>query len=246
MTAVSIRDLTVTYSEKPVLWDIDLDWSMGALTAVVGPNGAGKSTLVKAALGLIPVAAGTALFLGQPLDQARGKVAYVPQRSAVDWDFPTDVLDVTLMGTYGSLGWFRRPGGAERSRAMAALEQVGMADLAHRQINELSGGQQQRTFLARALVQGADVTILDEPFTGVDAVTEQKMIEVFRSLRDAGKAVIAVHHDLDSVPTIFDEVTLLNTRLIAHGPVDEVFSEPHLRATYGGTLAQIARRESDL
>jgi manganese/zinc/iron transport system ATP- binding protein len=246
MTAVSIRDLTVTYSEKPVLWDIDLDWSMGALTAVVGPNGAGKSTLVKAALGLIPVAAGTALFLGQPLDQARGKVAYVPQRSAVDWDFPTDVLDVTLMGTYGALGWFRRPGGGERSRAMAALEQVGMADLAHRQINELSGGQQQRTFLARALVQGAEVTILDEPFTGVDAVTEQKMIEVFRSLRDAGKAVIAVHHDLDSVPMIFDEVTLLNTRLIAHGPVDEVFSEPHLRATYGGTLAQIARRESDL
>ncbi len=246
MTAVSIRDLTVTYSEKPVLWDIDLDWSMGALTAVVGPNGAGKSTLVKATLGLVPVAAGTALFLDQPLDQARGKVAYVPQRSAVDWDFPTDVLDVTLMGTYGSLGWFRRPGDGERSRAMAALEQVGMADLAHRQINELSGGQQQRTFLARALVQGADVTILDEPFTGVDAVTEQKMIEVFRSLRDAGKAVIAVHHDLDSVPTIFDEVTLLNTRLIAHGPVAEVFVEEHLRATYGGTLAHIARREKDL
>jgi manganese/zinc/iron transport system ATP- binding protein len=235
--AVEVADLTVAYGEKPVLWDVDLEVPAGVLMAIVGPNGAGKTTLIRAVLGLVQPAAGSALVLGRPYAEQRRRVGYVPQRGSVDWDFPTDVLDVVLMGTYGRLGWVRRPGREERREALAALEQVGMDAFARRQISQLSGGQQQRVFLARALVQDADVYFMDEPFQGVDATTERAIVEILRSLRERGKSIVAVHHDLQTVPEYFDQVTLLNVRRIASGPVDEVFTEENLRLTYGGRAA---------
>jgi manganese/zinc/iron transport system ATP- binding protein len=235
--AVEVADLTVAYGEKPVLWDVDLEVPSGVLMAVVGPNGAGKTTLIRAVLGLVTPAAGSALVLGRPYAEARRRVGYVPQRGSVDWDFPTDVLDVVLMGTYGRLGWVRRPGRRERGEALAALEQVGMERFADRQISQLSGGQQQRVFLARALVQNADVYFMDEPFQGVDATTERAIVEILRELRARGKTIVAVHHDLQTVPEYFDQVALLNVRRIASGPVGEVFTEENLRRTYGGRTA---------
>ena len=232
--AIEVNDLTVAYRDQPALWDIDVEVPAGMLMAIVGPNGAGKSTLLKAILGLVRPAAGQVLIHGQPYADQRGLTAYVPQRGSVDWDFPTTVLDVVTMGRYGALGWFRRPGRRERDLSMAALEKVGMADLAHRQISQLSGGQQQRVFLARALVQDAGVYFMDEPFQGVDAKTERAIVEVLRDLRANGRTVVAVHHDLETVPEYFDWVLLLNVRRIALGPVDEVFTEENLRRTYGG------------
>lgn len=235
--AIDIEDLTVAYGDKPALWDVDLRVPQGVLMAIVGPNGAGKTTLLKATLGLIKPAAGSVRILGKPYEQQRQLVAYVPQRSSVDWDFPTTVLDVVMMGRYGHLGWLRRPGRAEREAALAALEQVQMADFAHRQIGQLSGGQQQRVFLARALAQNAEIYFMDEPFQGVDAVTERAIIHILRDLRAAGKTVVVVHHDLQTVPEYFDQVALINVRRIAAGPVREVFTEANLRATYGGRVA---------
>jgi manganese/zinc/iron transport system ATP- binding protein len=235
--AVSVTDLTVAYGEKPVLWDVDLDVPAGVLMAVVGPNGAGKTTLIRAILGLVEPAAGQALVLGRPYAEQRRLVGYVPQRGSVDWDFPTDVLDVVLMGRYGRLGWIRRPTRSDRAEARAALEQVGMEAFAGRQISQLSGGQQQRVFLARALVQEADVYFMDEPFQGVDATTERTIVDILRALRARGKTIVAVHHDLQTVPEYFDQVTLLNVRRVAAGPVEEVFTEENLRATYGGRAA---------
>jgi manganese/zinc/iron transport system ATP- binding protein len=239
--AVEVTDLTVAYGEKPVLWDVDLEVPAGTLTAVVGPNGAGKTTLIRAILGMVQPAAGRALVHGRPYAEARRRVAYVPQRGSVDWDFPTSALDVVLMGTYGRLGWVRRPGGEEKGAARRALEQVGMADYEGRQISQLSGGQQQRVFLARALVQQADVYFMDEPFQGVDATTERAIVELLRELRSGGKTVLAVHHDLQTVPEYFDRVALLNVRRIASGPVEEVFTEENLRRTYGGRAAVFSR-----
>ena len=235
--AVEVTDLTVAYGEKPVLWDVDLDVPRGVLMAIVGPNGAGKTTLMRAILGMVKPAAGQALVYGRPYAEQRRLVAYVPQRGTVDWDFPTSVLDVVLMGRYGRLGWVRRPGAADRAAAREALEQVGMTELAGRQISQLSGGQQQRVFLARALVQGAEVYFMDEPFQGVDATTEKAIVELLRTLRAGGKTVVAVHHDLQTVPEYFDQVTLLNVRRIASGPVEECFTEENLRRTYGGRAA---------
>jgi manganese/zinc/iron transport system ATP- binding protein len=241
VNAVEVTDLTVAYGEKPVLWDVDLDVPTGTLMAIVGPNGAGKTTLIRSVLGMVKPAAGQALVQGQPYAKQRRLVAYVPQRGTVDWDFPTNALDVVLMGRYGRLGWLRRPGAADRAAAREALEQVGMGDLAGRQISQLSGGQQQRVFLARALVQGAEVYFMDEPFQGVDATTERAIVELLRSLREEGKTVIAVHHDLQTVPEYFDQVTLLNVRRIAAGAVEEVFTEENLRRTYGGRAAFFGR-----
>jgi manganese/zinc/iron transport system ATP- binding protein len=204
---------------------------------IVGPNGAGKSTLIRAILGLAKPAAGRALVLGKPYEEQRRLVAYVPQRGSVDWDFPTNVLDVVLMGRYGRLGWVRRPGAADRAAAREALAQVGMLELAHRQISQLSGGQQQRVFLARALVQHAEVYFMDEPFQGVDATTEKAIVELLRRLREEGKTVVAVHHDLQTVLEYFDQVALLNVRMIASGSVKDVFTEENLRHTYGGRAA---------
>jgi manganese/zinc/iron transport system ATP- binding protein len=237
--AFEVEDLTVAYNSKPALWDVDLDVPEGVLMAIVGPNGAGKSTLIKAALGLIPRAAGEARFFGVPYRQARDRVGYVPQRGSVDWDFPTSVLDVVMMGLYGKLGWVKRPGRHERALALQAIEQVGLTSFADRQISQLSGGQQQRTFLARALVQDADIYFMDEPFAAVDAVTERAIVELMRALRMRGKTVIVVHHDLQTVPEYFDWVTLLNVEKIASGPVASTFTEANLKKTYGGKLAGV-------
>jgi manganese/zinc/iron transport system ATP- binding protein len=236
---VHVHDVTVAYHRKPVLWNVDLVLDEPALVGILGPNGAGKSTLLKAILGLVPIASGAVEIFGQPLARQRRRIGYVPQRESVDWEFPVTVLDVVLMGTYGRLGWFRRPGPVERSLAMQSLERVGLADLASQQIGQLSGGQQQRTFLARALAQDASIYFMDEPMAGVDAATEQVIFSLLRELRGQGKMVVVVHHDLRTVPTYFDEVVLLHRRLIAHGPVESTFTPENLRKCYGGTLAAL-------
>ncbi|HQU41283.1 MAG: manganese ABC transporter ATP-binding protein [Planctomycetia bacterium 21-64-5] len=233
---LEIHDMTVAYHRRPVLWDVDLTIERPSLVGIVGPNGAGKSTLIKGVLGLVPIASGRVTLFGLPAASQRQLVGYVPQRESVDWDFPVSVLDVVLMGTYGRLGWFRRPGRAEREWAMECLRHVGLADLARRQIGQLSGGQQQRTFLARALAQRADVYFMDEPMAGVDAATERVIFSLLRELREAGKTVLVVHHDLRTVPGYFDEVALLNMRLVASGPTEKVFTPENLRKTYGGRL----------
>lgn len=235
--ALEIEDLTVAYHNKPAVWDVDMSIPEGVLAAIIGPNGAGKSTLIKAALGLIPKITGRVAFYGKPYAQARAWIGYVPQRGSVDWDFPTTVLDVVRMGLYGKLGWFKRVGKNETDRAMSALEQVGMADYAHRQIRQLSGGQQQRTFLARALVQDARIYFMDEPFVAVDAVTEKAIVAILQSLRAQGKTVVVVHHDLQTVTEYFDWVTMLNVQLVANGKTAEVFTVDNLHRTYGGKLA---------
>lgn len=235
--AVEVEDLTVAYQDQPVLWDIDLQVPEGALMAIVGPNGAGKSTLIKTILGLMQPAAGQIRIYGKPYVEQRKLVGYVPQRGSVDWDFPTSVLDVVMMGRYGRLGWFKRPGAGERELALEALGKVGMADYAQRQISQLSGGQQQRTFLARALVQDAQIYFMDEPFQGVDATTERAIIAILKELSAADKTVVVVHHDLQTVQEYFDHVLLLNVRRIAAGRVDEVFTQENLRRTYGGRIA---------
>lgn len=234
---LDVHDVTVAYQRKPVLWDVDWTLHEPALVGVVGPNGAGKSTLIKAILGLVPLVSGSVRVFGQPIGQVRRRVGYVPQRESVDWDFPVSVLDVALMGTYGGLGWIRRPGKAERARARACLEMVGMLGFQHQQIGQLSGGQQQRTFLARALAQEADLYFMDEPLAGVDAATERAIFALLRALREQGKTVIAVHHDLRTVPRYFDHVVLLNVRLVASGPTAEAFTDENLRKTYGGRLS---------
>lgn len=235
-TAIQVTDLTVAYQDKPVLWDIDLDVPEGILMAIVGPNGAGKTTLIKSILGLVPKAAGQVLIYNQPYQEQRQLVGYVPQRGSVDWDFPTTVLDVVMMGRYGKLGWIKRPGGQERELALDALRKVGMEKFAQRQISQLSGGQQQRTFLARALVQDAQIYFMDEPFQGVDATTERAIVSLLKELRSAGKTVVVVHHDLQTVAEYFDWVTLLNVRRISSGPVEEAFTEENLRLAYGGRV----------
>lgn len=235
--AVHIEDVTVSYHSKPVLWDIDLDIPPGVLAAIIGPNGAGKSTLIKTILGLVKKSAGHIYIHGQPYSKQRKRVGYVPQRSSVDWDFPTTALDVVTMGLYGQLGWLRPVGRKQRMQALQALEMVGMQDYGERQISQLSGGQQQRVFLARALVQQADVYFLDEPMAGVDATTERAIINILRRLRDEGKTVIVVHHDLQTVTSYFDWMLILNVRTIAQGGVSEVYNAENLRAAYGGQIA---------
>lgn len=234
--ALEIHDMTVAYHRKPVLWDIDLAIPEGNLVGVVGPNGAGKTTLIKAVLGLVPLASGKVEIYGRPYGEQRKIIGYVPQRESVDWDFPVTVRDVVLMGTYGQLGWFRRPGRQERDVANRCLEQVGMREFANRQIRQLSGGQQQRVFLARALAQDARVYFMDEPFSGVDAATEAAILELLQRLRSARKTVFVVHHDLQTVRGYFDYVILLNMRLVAYGPTKTTFTPANLHKTYGGRL----------
>jgi manganese/zinc/iron transport system ATP- binding protein len=234
---LDIHDVTVAYHRRPVLWDVDLTIDEPQLAAVVGPNGAGKSTLIKAVLGLVPMASGRVQIFGRPVADVRERIGYVPQRESVDWDFPVNVLDVVLMGTYGQLGWIRRPGKEQRDWARHCLEKVGLVNYERQQIGQLSGGQQQRVFLARALAQKADIYFMDEPMAGVDAATERMIFQVLRELREEGKTIIAVHHDLRTVPTYFDYVVLLNVRLVAAGPRALVFTPENLRKTYGGRLA---------
>ncbi|MEO0402040.1 MAG: metal ABC transporter ATP-binding protein [Pseudomonadota bacterium] len=233
---LAVRGLTVSYGQTPAIFSVDVTIRAGAMTAIVGPNGAGKSTLLKAALQVIKPLAGTVRVFGQPLDQMRDRIAYVPQRASVDWDFPTRAIDVVMMGMYRQLGMLGRVRAKHRAAAMACLARVGMADFATRQIGQLSGGQQQRVFLARALAQEADIYVLDEPFAGVDAATEKAIIAVLKELRDAGRTVLAVHHDLATVPEYFDDLVLLNTQVIAAGPVAETFTDANLNAAYGGRL----------
>ncbi|MEW6721505.1 MAG: metal ABC transporter ATP-binding protein [Thermodesulfobacteriota bacterium] len=238
--AIQVDDLTVAYGERPVLWDVDMEVPPGVLMAVVGPNGAGKTTLIKAVTGLIRPVAGSVEIFGKPYPEQRHLVGYVPQRSSVDWDFPTTVLDVVMMGRYGGLGWLRRPGKAERTLALEALDKVGMAEFSGRQIRQLSGGQQQRVFLARAIVQDAHVYLMDEPFQGVDATTERAIVALLKDMRGRGKTVVVVHHDLQTVPEYFDWVTLLNVRCVASGPVDQVFTDRNLRLAYGGRVSYLS------
>jgi manganese/zinc/iron transport system ATP- binding protein len=235
-TPLAVYDLTVAYHRKPVIWDVQFDLPKGSLVGVVGPNGAGKSTLLKAVMGLIPVASGRVRVFGQEYRRARNRVGYVPQRESVDWDFPVDALDVVTMGLYGQIGRCLPVRKRHREAAMEALRRVGIADLAHRQISQLSGGQQQRTFLARALVQDADLYLMDEPFAAVDAATEKAVVEILRDLKSNGKTSVVIHHDLQTVPEYFDYVILLNMRVVAHGPVDQIFTPENLQKTYGGRL----------
>lgn len=233
---LSVYDLTVAYHRKPVIWDVGFDLPAGSLVGVVGPNGAGKSTLLKAILELVPKASGRIEIFGHPYTQVRHRVGYVPQRESVDWDFPIDALDVVAMGLYRRIGWCFPVRRRHREKALHALDQVGIADLAHRQISQLSGGQQQRTFLARALVQDADLYLMDEPFAAVDAATEAAIVGILRQLKSAGKTTVVIHHDLQTVPEYFDYVVLLNMRVVAHGPVEQTWTQENLQKTYGGRL----------
>lgn len=232
--AIQLQRLTVSYGDRPAVWDAHATFPAGALSAIVGPNGSGKSTMLRAALGLIPADAGQSTILGHPAREALRRVAYVPQREAVDWDFPITVREVVEMGRYPSVGWFRRLRHSDRAAVDTCLERVGMSPFADRQIGALSGGQRQRVFVARALAQEADVLVLDEPFAGIDTRTEAAILTLLAALRDEeGRSVIVVHHDLATVRRIFDWVVLLNVRPIAEGPVDEVMTPENLRRAYG-------------
>jgi manganese/zinc/iron transport system ATP- binding protein len=241
-TPLAIRGLTVSYGGDPVVFSVDMTVPTGSMTAIIGPNGAGKSTLLKATLDIVTPLAGRVTFWGHPLKQARDRIAYVPQRASIDWDFPTTVLDVVLMGLYREMGLLRRTRPLHRDKARACLARVGMEGFADRQIGQLSGGQQQRVFLARALAQDADLYLLDEPFAGVDAATESAIIKVLHDLRAQGKTILVVHHDLSTVQSYFDRTFLIHRRRMAEGPTNTTFTEENLTATYGGRLPDTERR----
>lgn len=231
--AFEAGQLSVNYEKNPVLWDISLKIPQGLLVGVIGPNGAGKSTLIKAALGLVKPMSGSLLFFGQPLEKVRQKVAYVPQRESVDWDFPITVFELVLMGSFGKLGLFRNPGRQIKEKAEKILDKVGMLAYKERQISQLSGGQQQRVFIARALVQDAELYFMDEPFVGIDFATSKIIWDILISLKNEGKTIIVVHHDLTSIQEYFDWVVMLNMRLVALGPVKETFTSEMVQRTYG-------------
>ncbi|BFT66686.1 metal ABC transporter ATP-binding protein [uncultured Parvimonas sp.] len=230
--AVKVEDLTIAYYSKPVVWDVDLNIKKGKLTAILGPNGAGKSTLLKAMLNLIPISSGKILFFDKTYKEFRKNISYVPQSESVDWDFPTDVLDVVMMGTYGKLGWIKRAGKKEKELSLEALKKLGMEEYVDRQISDLSGGQQQRVFLSRALVQDSEIYFLDEPLKGVDAKTEKEIMRILKELRDSGKTIVVVHHDLRTVEEYFDDVVLLNKLVVASGSVKDVFIEENINKAY--------------
>lgn len=236
-SALQAQQLTVNYDKTPVLWDVTFEVSQGHLVGIVGPNGAGKSTLIKTALGLLKPISGSIKFFGKPLKDVRKSVAYVPQRQSVDWDFPITVRDLVLMGRYGRLGLFHWPRKADWAAAERYLEMVGMEPYADRQISQLSGGQQQRVFIARALLQEADLYFMDEPFAGIDLASEKVIMNLLGALKSEGKTVFVVHHDLNTVESYFDWAILLNMHLIACGPVLEVFNAENLQATYGKSFS---------
>lgn len=233
---LEIHDLTAGYYKKPVLWGIDLKVPKGKLVGIVGPNGAGKSTLIKAIMGLVPPSSGWVKIFGKTYNENRRRVGYVPQRESVDWDFPVTVMDVVMMGRYGHVGWFKRPKKADRDIARDCLDKVKMLPFAKRQISNLSGGQQQRVFLARALAQESDIYFMDEPFAGVDAATETAIIALLHELREKGKTLLVVHHDLPTARNYFDQLLLLNMRVVAYGETEKVFTYELLQKTYGGRL----------
>ena len=225
MNAIEIRNLTVAYGENIALENFNLDVEVGSLVALVGPNGAGKSTLIKTILKFLKQITGKIKINGKNL-------AYVPQRNSVDWDFPTTLFDVVEMGCYGRVGLFKRVNKKEKQKVFKAIEQVGMLDFKDRQISELSGGQQQRAFIARALVQEADIYLMDEPFQGVDSTTEKSIVDILKKLKSDGKTLLVVHHDLQTVPTYFESVTFINKTVIASGKVKEVFTQENIDKTY--------------
>lgn len=238
--ALETHDLSVAYHKKPVLYGVDLAIPKGQLVGIVGPNGAGKSTLIKAVMGLLPMRSGWVEVFGQPFSKSKIRVGYVPQRESVDWDFPVNVMDVVMMGRYGKLGLFRRPKAEDREIARECLDKVKMLPFANRQISNLSGGQQQRVFLARALAQESDLYLMDEPFAGVDAATEAAIIELLKELKNRGKTILVVHHDLTTARQYFDSLVLLNMRVVVYGPTEEVFTVDQLQKTYGGRLTLLS------
>lgn len=236
MSVLKVQGLHASYRKNKVLHDVSFEVEQGSLTSIVGPNGAGKSTLLKVMLELHPKLSGNVSFFGSTLRQTKTRVGYVPQRGSVDWDFPTNALDVVMMGLYGRVGWLKWPSKSHKEKAMASLDQMGMADFSDRQISQLSGGQQQRVFLARALVQDADLYFMDEPLAGVDAATERAIMTTLKNLKMSGKTVMVVHHDLQTVEDYFDHVLLLNRTVVAHGKTEDVFTKDNVYRAYGGSL----------
>jgi manganese/zinc/iron transport system ATP- binding protein len=234
--AIEVHDLTVAYDRKPALWNVDFDLPAGRIIGVIGPNGAGKSTLLKAIMGLLPLASGYVRIFDRELDEMRDGVSYVPQRGSVDWDFTASVLEVVMMGLYSRKSLLKRLGSGDRELAMQALDKVKMRSFAGRHIAQLSGGQQQRVFLARAMAQNATLYLMDEPFAGVDAATESSILDLLGTMRREGKTILVVHHDLQTARDYFDHIVLLNTRLVAAGPTEEVFTQENLQEAYGGKL----------
>lgn len=233
---LQVEKLSAAYRKNTVLEDVSFTVSSGTLTGIVGPNGAGKSTLIKVLLELHPRLSGNVAFFGKALKSVKKEVGYVPQRNSVDWDFPTNALDVVMMGMYGKIGWLKIPNKAHKEKALEALRKVGMENYAHRQISELSGGQQQRVFLARALVQDAQIYFMDEPLAGVDAATEKAIMSILAQLKSEGRTVLVVHHDLQTVEDYFDHVLFLNRKVIAHGKTQNTFTKENIRRTYGGKI----------
>lgn len=233
---IEVHDLTVSYDQSPVLWNVDLSLPSGKLIGILGPNGAGKSTLIKAIMGLVKPTSGYVKIFDKTLQDVRSRISYVPQRESVDWNFPASVLDVVMMGTYGKLGLFKRPGKKEKEIALGCLDQVGMMSFVNRQISELSGGQQQRVFIARALAQEADLYLMDEPFAGVDMATETAIFQLLKDMTAKGKTIVVVHHDIHSAMNYFDWIIMLNLHLVGSGPTELVMTEELLRKTYGGKL----------
>ena len=240
-SSIEVHNLTVVYHRKPVLWNIDFELPQGKMIGIMGPNGAGKSTLVKAILGLVPLNSGYAKIYDSDIDEVRKRVSYIPQRQTVDWDFPATVRDVVSMGRFQQRGLFGKIRPEDKRIVDEALEKVGMTAFAKRQILQLSGGQQQRVFLARALAQEADLYLLDEPFVGVDASTEESIVNMLRSLIKEGKTVVVVHHDLHTASEYFDWIVLLNASLIGVGPIEDVFTQEKLRTTYSGKLTVLSQ-----
>lgn len=236
MTVLEVSHLFAAYRKNRVLNNVSFKIDKGTLTGIVGPNGAGKSTLLKTILEIHPKLSGKVLFFGSPLKKVKRRIGYVPQRGSVDWDFPTNALDVVMMGRYGHIGWLKRPKKEDKDKAYEALEKVGMKDYAERQISQLSGGQQQRVFLARAIIQDADLYFMDEPLAGVDAATERAIMKILKELKYAGKTVMVVHHDLQTVADYFDHVLLLNGTVVAHGPTETIFTPDNISKTYGGAI----------
>ena len=243
---LSVNHLTVCYDRKPALWEAQVSIPQGTMTGIVGPNGAGKSTFLKAILDLIPATSGSVKFFGADYRKVRHRIAYVPQRESVDWDYPISAREVVVMGRYRSIGLFRRVSREDRRKADEALDRVGMLDRADSQIGSLSGGQQQRVFLARALVQEADLYLMDEPFAGIDATTERVILELMRDLRESGASLVCVHHDLPTVADYFDHLVLLNLRVVATGAMNDVFTREQLTQCYGGRLELLSKLADSL
>lgn len=238
--AIRVENLTVSFGPRPALLDVSVEIERGLLVGVIGPNGAGKSTLMKAILGFVTPDLGRVSVFGVPAHQARGTLAYVPQRGAVDWDYPITVSEVAMMGRYGHIPWWRDPGLEDRRIVHEALEMVRMSEFSGRQIGQLSGGQQQRVFMARALAQGASILLLDEPFAGVDAATERAILDVLERAKSTGRTLVVVHHDLTTAAEYFDRLVLIKQRLYAYGPPEQVLNRDLLSEVYEGKLRVFA------